>query len=494
MLPPFFLFTLAFGGTYVPKINLIQDLICRDQYYSKAMMDGPQNNMCESVEVERAAAFFLGLASAIGGTLSALTSPTFGALSDRYGRKAILCIAASGSIINETITICAASFPESFPIWWFYIGFAIDGLSGTFIVAMALATSYAADCTPPSRRNTAFGYFYGCMFGGVALGPFISGKIVAASGSVLSIFYIALGCSGLFILVTALIIPESLSKRRQMIAREKHKMEEAQKGSVSPWRAILNFLRFFFAPLKILYPRGKGSSPALRRNLVLLSAIDTTVFGVAIGAMAVVTLYIRRQFHWNIDQQSQFVTAVNVSRVCALMVVLPASTRIFRGPSSVSSTKPQHQNGCDGLDIGIIRVSILLDMFGYIGLTLSRVGGPFILSGAFAAFGGMASPTISSSLTKHVPHDRTGQLLGAAGLLHALARVVAPAIFSGIYYSTVGKFDQTLFLCLACIFGLAFTASLALRKGVFLEESTVPGGSDDDDDDADENDMQARNY
>jgi len=43
--------------------------------------------------------------------------------------------------------------------------------------------------------------------------------------------------------------------------------------------------------------------------------------------------------------------------------------------------------------------------------------------------------------------------------LHALARVVAPTVFNLIYALTVGKFTQTVFVCLAATFGVAFILS-----------------------------------
>ena len=87
------------------------------------------------------------------------------------------------------------------------------------------------------------------------------------------------------------------------------------------------------------------------------------------------------------------------------------------------------------------------------------------LSGVVASIGGIGSPTLQSSLTKHVPPERTGQLLGASGLLHALARVVAPTVFNAIYSGTVGKFTQTVFVCLTATFGVAFFFSWFVRPG-----------------------------
>ncbi|KAK3044359.1 hypothetical protein LTS18_001484, partial [Coniosporium uncinatum] len=84
--------------------------------------------------------------------------------------------------------------------------------------------------------------------------------------------------------------------------------------------------------------------------------------------------------------------------------------------------------------------------------------------------GGIGSPTLQSALTKHVPPDKTGQLLGASGLLHALARVVSPTIFNGIYSATVGKFTQTVFVCLTVTFGAAFVVSWMVKPHVYLDE------------------------
>src|SRR5204863_2674694 len=56
---------------------------------------------------------------------------------------------------------------------------------------------------------------------------------------------------------------------------------------------------------------------------------------------------------------------------------------------------------------------------------------------------------------KHVPPDCTGQLLGAIGLLHALARVISPTLFNLIYSLTVGSIPQAVFMCLSIVFGVA---------------------------------------
>jgi hypothetical protein len=144
--------------------------------------------------------------------------------------------------------------------------------------------------------------------------------------------------------------------------------------------------------------------------------------------------------------------------VLGLVVVLPLITHFFRNKKVL-----RHDKGCDEFDLGLIRLAIFFDTVGFLGYTLARTGPLFTLAGVAASLGGIGSPTLQSALTKHVPAERTGQLLGALGLLHALARIVSPTVFGIIYASTVGKFTQTVFLCLCATFGLAFVLSWFIR-------------------------------
>lgn len=469
MLGPFLIMTLAFGGIITPRINLLLNLICREYISEKQTLDpnftllpivfGGDNPQCRIPEVQSRVAQFTLYGNLIAGLLSAVTSPRLGALSDRYGRTKILALTSMGTIAGEIIMIIAATYPEKFAVNWILIGFAVDGLCGSFVCAMAISNAYASDVTPPARRNIAFGYFHGALFTGIALGPIAAGLIVKLTGSPLSIFYISLGVHIFFVLVVAFVIPESLSKARQYSARHKHQETKATTGTSSDWIDHLRAVNLL-EPLKILWPRGPGSSPALRRNLVFLAAVDTILFGVAMGSMTVVIIYSNYQFGWGSFESGVFLSIVNTCRVVCLIIVLPLITRFVRGKAS---SIRHRSSGSDTFDLTVIRVAVFFDTLGYLGFTLARTGPLLILSGSVASIGGMGSPTLQSALTKHVPADRTGQLLGASGLLHALARVVAPTIFNAIYSATVGKFTQTVFVCLTSTFALAFVLSWFIK-------------------------------
>lgn len=311
-----------------------------------------------------------------------------------------------------------------------------------------------------------FGYFHGALFTGIAAGPFLAAFVIRKTGEVLYFFCIALGFHLLFFLAVLLVVPESLSKERQHVAREKHRTRPDKESA--GWLSTFNPINLV-TPLSILipavgrpsalFPNRHGASPALRRNIILLCAIDTAMFGIAIGTSQVIIMYAEYMFGWGNVESSIFVSIINSVRVVNLFLVLPVITRFFTGRSGQSRAIP----GSTKLDIVLIRLSVFFDLLGYMGYASAVHGSVMVLSGIISALGGMGSPTLQSSLTKHIPADRIGQMLGATGLLHALARIAAPTVLNLVYSLTVGKFTPAIFVCLASVFGIALILSFFIR-------------------------------
>jgi MFS family permease len=422
-----------------------------------------ENPQCRVPEVQALATKFTLYMGLVTGLLSAASSPKMGALSDRYGRKYLMCISVFGGLLSEIVTILAASYPDTIHYTWLLLGSFFDGIFGSFITGMALTHSYAADCIAPSKRAVAFGYFHACLYGGIALGPFIAAYFVKGSGNLLNVFWLAFACHAVFVLYLLSLVPESLSKKKQLAARERDNAENGPSDDRSIFHAlkVANFL----APLKILYPTGPGSSSQVRANLLLLSTVNTIIFGVAMGSGTVIIFYANYAFNWGDFETQIFVGTANACRVAALIVFLPLLNYIFRTRYKNKIRRESgiileiRNSGSDNLDLYTIRAALAFEIVSYAGYAAAKVGPMFFASGLFAAFGGVALPILQSALTKHVPHDRVGQLLGALGLLNALARVVCPTIFSLLYASTVSTFPQTVFLVLCGSFVIAFVVS-----------------------------------
>lgn len=458
------------------------------------IMWGGDNPQCNIPEVQSDVATFMLVLSLIAGILSSYTAPKIGSLSDRYGRTKLLALASAGGVLGEIVTIFAAKFPDVIHYRWLILGVTFDGLAGSFTAGSVLSQSYTADCTPPSKRGVAIGYMHACLFTGLAFGPFIAAYFVKWTGSLLSIFYIAVACHVLFIIAVGFIIPESVSKRRQLLAREKHRMDaekrnrktqewasaylSAAQGSNNwfwSWLAtpkhanLLASIRSAnpFEPLKMLVPKGPENK-RVRRNLILLAIMDMVILGAAMSSGQVTLLYTEYIFNWGNFETSQFISLISLVRVIVLIGVFPIINYIFRiRPAQrrrrESGSIVESNAGADELDVWILRFAIISDVVGAAGYIFARTPALFVLCGCITAFGGMGSATIQSMLSKHVTVERTGSLLGAIGLLHALSRIIAPVIFNGLYAATVKSFPQAVFVAITVMFGAMFVLSTMVK-------------------------------
>ncbi|KXX79201.1 Proton-coupled folate transporter [Madurella mycetomatis] len=489
LLVPYALFTLAFGGSVVPKLNLIIDLVCKHYFADRSAADpnftftpvlpGGDNRQCLIPDVQKKVATFSMTINVLTGMLSSLTAPKLGALSDRYGRKRMMVVCAIGGIAAEIITILAGQFPDTVNYQWMLLGSLLDGLTGSFAAGNVLSHAYTSDCTPPSKRAVSIGYLHSCLFTGLAFGPLLAGYLVKWTGSLLSIFYILLGCHIFFALFMLFITPESLSRKRQLIAREKYAAQQAAAAAAPDWASpIISGIPFTnqvgdvvhsirtanpLAPLSILFPTGPGTR-RLQRNLLILAFMDMVILGAAMSAGTVVVLYSEYMFGWGNFESSKFISVVSMARVVILLGFFPIVNYFFRTRRAARARNPEaplveKNAGADELDIWVLRFALLSDVVGFVGYIFVRSDVLFVVCAMITAFGGLGSATIQAALSKHVPAERVGQLLGAIGLLHSLARIFAPILFNGLYAATVGTFPQAFFVLLAALFGLALASA-----------------------------------
>ena len=111
-------------------------------------------------------------------------APLIGALSDRFGRKPVISICVSGSVVGMGLFAITLTLPwqqiwpgaatAGVPLALLFTARIIDGMSGG---TAATATAVLADITTPQNRAKAFGLI-GVAFGlGFALGPGLGGVL-----------------------------------------------------------------------------------------------------------------------------------------------------------------------------------------------------------------------------------------------------------------------------------------------------------------------------
>ena len=325
------------------------------------------------------------------------------------------------------------------------------------------------------------------MYVGIAAGPIVGGFIVEAAGNFITIFYAAFVCHLFFIIFVTSFVPESLSRPRQLAARETYQAQALKSRSFpsQPGRPALTALTHLSAilhPLRILRPGVHEESSATRRNLVLLSAIDTVVFSITLGSGSLLVIYAELNFKWGNFESSIFASITNTCRVGMLLLVLPILNRIasiWFGMDGFQAIhchgRPSNHGSGDTFNIAIIRASILFDVVGYLGYALSPSGVLFTISGIMASAGGVASPIIQSFLTLHVDETRTGELLGAMSLLHALGRIILPALLNGLYGLSVAWFRGLVWWVLALVLATAAAGAWAIRGRFGVSDGVLRG-------------------
>jgi len=148
------------------------------------------------------APWVFGLLMATYSAMQFVFSPILGRLSDRVGRRPVLLISLTGSIVGFAMFALANSLP---------LLFASRLLAGIAGGNIATAQAVIADTTPPEQRARGMGMI-GAAFGlGFIAGPAMAGILVSVSTSAPG--WGAAACSSVALLMTALFLPETLPTR-----------------------------------------------------------------------------------------------------------------------------------------------------------------------------------------------------------------------------------------------------------------------------------------
>src|SRR5690348_15636919 len=118
-------------------------------------------------------AFWSGMSLGVTPAITAVLSPLWGRVADRYGRK----ILVERSLVCFVVTMIAMAYVQA-P--WHV--FALRALQGFFAGYGALALAMAAESAPPGRMASAIGTVQTAQRLGPALGPVIGGVLAQTVG------------------------------------------------------------------------------------------------------------------------------------------------------------------------------------------------------------------------------------------------------------------------------------------------------------------------
>jgi MFS family permease len=497
LLPYFFLSSLAFGLTMVPRLNVLVTLICRQMTnggviagtmnsarhempagmthgggtstsdmsqnvtgaaVSMASSMGSSDGTCSSPEVLASVAFMSTYRDLTTGIIGAVTSYYLGRLSDRIGRRKVMVMNGIGILVAELILLLVVAFPDSVDYRWLFLSFIVDGLSGSFPLLMAVASSYVTDTTSGEDRVVAMGWIQSGMFCGMAVGPALGGALSSLSGpdKPAAIWLYSMLCRALALLCLT-VLPESLSN-----ASRDGKIADPH-GHSSPWSlGSIKSMLSFGAIDALLDPEGSlAESRRTRRNLVLLMAINAVMFGTSIGAMDVMMLYPQAQFKWTMMDTGNFISIINIFRTLSTAVVLRLLMRLLTRNTPLESSNPDQD--IKRTHLPLLRLALCSDIVGYIGWGVAPSGAFFTIAGILSALSAMGISASQASMSMLVSVEHVGKLMGILGSIQALTRLVSPPIINLAYAWTVSFLPQGVFFGLAATVGVAVMMTYLMR-------------------------------
>jgi len=301
-------------------------------------------------------------------------SPILGNLSDRFGRRPVLLISLLGLTFDYLMMSIAPV------VWYLFIGRIIAGIAGA---AVATATAYMADITPPHKRTHRFGLI-GAAFGlGFIIGPVIGGELGEFGPRVP--FYAAAGLAFANFLLGLLVLPESLPKHN----RRKFDIRRA-----NPFGAVL----------------------ALRQYPVVLWLL-MVLFLFTLSAQAfpsVFNYFTIEVFNFSTSQIGRALGAFGVGfAICQALLVGPMVKRLGEMTVTIIGML-----AAAGAFIGVAFNADVWFLYGYIML---------------GALSGLAAPAINGVLSRNVPDNAQGELQGAVNAANSLATIIGPLAATQIF-------------------------------------------------------------
>jgi DHA1 family tetracycline resistance protein-like MFS transporter len=320
---------------------------------------------------------------AVYSLMQLITAPLWGSLSDRVGRRPVLMVSMTASVLAYVWIGSATA------LWML---FAARALAGACAGNIAAAQAYIADVTKPEERARGMGLI-GAAFGlgfiiGPALGGFLAGADPATADTETPA-WVAAGLSFLALCGVAFLLAESRPADQRSSA-----------SSLNRFAAISGVLR----------------RPLLSR-LILIFFLVMLAFA---GMESTFALWALEQFGWGPRQVGYVLSYVGV--VSALL-----------------------QGGLIGRLARLCGEERLLvcglALIGFGLLVLPFVLNLEVLAGAVTALAlgmGLTQPSLNSLISRRAGREEQGEVLGVSQSIGSLSRVVGPAT-AGLLFGEFGR-------------------------------------------------------
>lgn len=299
-----------------------------------------------------------------------LSSPVFGKLSDRYGRKPILIFSQFTTFLGFFILGIANS------VWLLFLSRMVDGLFGS---NRTVCQAYLTDISDEKNRSKVFALEGMAISVGILVGPALGGILAKWGYSVPA--FLAAGICVFTILLVIFVVPESLKNKDSEI--------KISASEIFPFREIGNYLR-------------------MEETRLLLAQM--AFFALSFFAFtSTISLYTRRQLGLDTAE-------LGIALLYLMVLRIGFQAALIRKLIQYGETK-------------LKMIGIILIISGFSGLLFVNSVLTYILSLTLIAIGSaLTNPIILSDLSKAVSEKEKGRIMGITNSLDSFAQIVSPII------------------------------------------------------------------
>ncbi|XP_050406690.2 solute carrier family 46 member 3 [Patella vulgata] len=214
------LYTVA-GITISPVITQYVEAKLREEVFGSSKYNGTlrtcgnstltKNNQLEQRIQEEVSSLTLYFAL-VGNSAAFFMSIFLGPLSDSLGRKIIFLIPMFGLLVKSLIITFIVYFKLN--IYYMYLAYGLDGLSGKNFVILVATFAYSVDVAKPGRSRTiAITIMESCMALAAGLGQLGTGYLIRSTGFFYTLVMFDI-ISALEIVIIFFLLPETVTNKQ----------------------------------------------------------------------------------------------------------------------------------------------------------------------------------------------------------------------------------------------------------------------------------------
>jgi len=371
----------------------------------------------------------IGLLGAAYPVMQFVGAPLLGRLSDRYGRKPVLLVSQLGTLIGFIIL----GFSNTLIL--LFLARVVDGLSGANI---STAQAVITDSTNEKTRTQGLG-LVGAAFGlGFVVGPIIAFLSLSLSGEDYRVpAFVAAGFSALSILLTWFWLEETHPAEKRGEAGSKASFSLGVMAQALGRPAIGILLALMFAQ-QIAFGGFEQLLALFTLNRMGLNASGNSMIFVFVGVLVVA---VQGGFigPWSRKFGDRRLIYIGLATL-AIGLILASLTPRQPIPGYSREKLAQELSGRGDFrthgnpTTGSLKIDLPPDTHnGWLGLA-------WILVAMIPASigGGVLQPSINSLITKRVPREEVGGILGISAAFLSGANALAP-LLGGVIFQVLGS-------------------------------------------------------